>query len=146
MSPHNRPGRIHFLETGAGKELVLQFRGFDIDGRSLTFEIVDRPVTKAQDRAGDAPVAAERGRPRSQAPFVWEHDLNAALAKAKAAGRKVILDFETTWCGPCKSMDAQVNFVEQNTMARLEKVRATIEDTNPEMGAGERNFEPVGLT
>ncbi|MGD0310584.1 MAG: thioredoxin family protein, partial [Acidobacteriota bacterium] len=96
--------RLMFVKTG-GTELVLEFRSFSPDGRSITFAAVDRPVTKAEDRAGDDIVASERGRPRAKEPFVWDHDLEAALFRAKSANRKVIIDFETTWCGPCKTMD-----------------------------------------
>ena len=97
--------RLMFLKSGE-KELVLEFRAFSPDGRRLTFALVDRPVTKAEDRAPDDTVAAERTRPRTQAPFAWGHgDFESALSKAKSAGRKLIIDFETTWCGPCKTMD-----------------------------------------
>jgi thiol-disulfide isomerase/thioredoxin len=99
--------RLMFVKR-EGAEQVLEFRSFSPDGRSVDFAIVDRPVTKAEDRAPDDTLAGERSRPRTTTPMTWAHGaagLTTALAQAKRDSRRVFLDFETTWCGPCKSMD-----------------------------------------
>jgi thiol-disulfide isomerase/thioredoxin len=96
--------RMMFLRH-EGPDVVLEFRGLSPDGRFLDVAVVDRPVTKAADRKADDALAEERTRPRTKTPFNWGHDLDPAIAQAKSAGKKVFVDFETDWCGPCKTMD-----------------------------------------
>src|SRR5262249_28765224 len=95
-----------FLPTAtAGKEIVLEFRSFSPDGSGIDVAVVDRPVTKAADRAGDDTFAVERPRPRATTPFMWQHAFDPALTHAESSKKFLMIDFEATWCGPCHSMD-----------------------------------------
>jgi thiol-disulfide isomerase/thioredoxin len=103
-----RPTNRLMFVPGSGKDIVLQFRGFSPEGAYIDFEVIDKPVTKLSDRAPDDLLRNERPRPRADVPFVWGHggkEFDAAVAKAKATGKKIFVDFEATWCGPCHTMD-----------------------------------------
>ena len=50
----------------------------------------------------------DREAPRAKAPLEFMRDFEAAEALAKKTNRPLFIDFETTWCGPCKLMDQYV--------------------------------------
>ena len=80
----------------------------DPDGLSLAFEPFDPGITEAEEAARDDIYAPDRNAPRAAAPLAFGKDLAAALAQAAREHKRVLVDFETTWCGPCATMNQLV--------------------------------------
>jgi thiol-disulfide isomerase/thioredoxin len=80
----------------------------DPDGLSLAFEPFDPGITQAAEAAHDDIYAPDRNVPRAAQPLAFGKDLDAALARAAREHKRVLVDFETTWCGPCATMNQLV--------------------------------------
>jgi thioredoxin:protein disulfide reductase len=81
-------------------------------------------------------------------PLVWEQSETAALAKARAEKRPLIIDFTADWCGACQEFahqtfgDPRVRAKTANYVAL--KVDAT-SDEDPQIDAVKRKYKVMGL-
>lgn len=77
-------------------------------GLRVTLRPFDPGITRAEEKAQRDRYAADRRAPRADSPVAFTHDFELAAQLSEDSDKPLFLDFETTWCGPCKQMDALV--------------------------------------
>lgn len=91
---------------------------------------------------------AETARPGAGKLLEWGHSEPDAVAKAKAEGRPLMVDFTAEWCGACKKL-AKETFSDPRVMSKAGnfvavKVDAT-NDEDPQVDAVKGKYKVVGL-
>lgn len=89
-------------------EKAYRVREVDPSGRRLLLEPFDPGITRVAEEEMNDELRVDREAPRSGRVVSFLQDFAAAEARAREEGRALLVDFETTWCGPCKLMDEWV--------------------------------------
>ncbi|MCZ6691542.1 MAG: thioredoxin family protein [Planctomycetota bacterium] len=97
MSRHN------WIEDKAFKAVSLT-----ADGRELRIAPTTTEHTREEEQRLDDPYHADKQEPHSGPSVKFLHDFEKAEKMAKKKGKILLVDFETTWCGPCAMMDKYV--------------------------------------
>ena len=88
----------------------IAYRPVQIDehGRSLSFVQMNPGTTEAEEAAKKDIYLPDRNVPRAAQPLPFGKDLPTVLVDAARDRKRVLIDFEAVWCGPCHTMDSLV--------------------------------------
>lgn len=103
-------------------------------GMKLTLEAFDPGMSRVEEAEALDIYASDKKAKRSGKSVKFLHDFEAALTQAKNENRTLFIDFETTWCGPCKIMDKLVYTADDVIEASKTMIRVKIDgDDFPEL-------------
>jgi len=85
-------------------ERAYRATGIDPSGRRLVLAPFDPGITRAEEAEMNDHLAVDRRAARSGGTVAFLHDFEEAEVLARQEGKALFIDFETTWCGPCKIM------------------------------------------
>jgi thiol:disulfide interchange protein len=106
----------------------------DPSGRRLIVAPFDPGITRAAEIEMNDHLAVDRKAARSGGTVAFLHDFAEAEALARREGKPLFVDFETTWCGPCKTMDEWVYTADDVVDASLLVIAVKVDgDQRPDL-------------
>jgi thiol-disulfide isomerase/thioredoxin len=115
----------------------------DISGRKMILVPFDPGITRTAEEEMNDHLKVDREAARSGKTVAFLHDFSEAEALARTEGKPLFVDFETTWCGPCKIMDEWVYTADQVVDASQGVVAVKVDgDDFPDL---KNRFEVVGF-
>jgi len=128
---HHRPAKRHAWLGENAYRLV----SVDLSGRTATLEPIDPGVTRAKEALDDDQTRVDRMAPHSGEMVAFSHDFAEAEERAAKEGKHLFIDFETVWCGPCKTMEEWVYSADAVVDASRDLVSVKVDgDDFPEIG------------
>ncbi len=123
-------------------ERAFQLEIADPMGSSAKLIPYDPGMTPEEDAIKRDPLAADRMAARAEKPLEFRHDIEAAMMEAAERKLPCFIKFETTWCGPCKTM-TQFVFVAKDVVEAASGVMCVMVDGDEHRELVER-FEVKG--
>ncbi len=103
-------------------------------GRRVVIEAFDPGMTRLEEAEKNDIYAADKKSAHSGEAVKFEHDFAVAEQKAKAGNKNLFIDFEATWCGPCKLMDKIIYNADVVVKASANVVAVKVDcDEHPEL-------------
>ncbi len=118
-------------DKGEGSRKVGDFQWFgetayklilnDATGNSGRLERVELGKTREQDELDRDPYGADKRAAKAEKPVEFRQDAEDAITDAAAMHKRCFIKFETTWCGPCKTM-AQYVFTAKEVVEASQEI------------------------
>jgi thiol-disulfide isomerase/thioredoxin len=103
-------------------------------GRRVIIEAFDPGMTRLEEAEKMDIYAADKKAAHSGGAVIFEHDFAIAEQKAKTENKNLFIDFEATWCGPCKLMDKIVYNADAVVKASANIIAVKVDcDEHPEL-------------
>jgi thiol:disulfide interchange protein DsbD len=87
---------------------AFRITGIDPSGRRVKLVRFDPGMTREEEAAARDQMAVDRQVAHSGKSVAFLHDYKLANKERVSRNQALLIDFETTWCGPCKQMDQWV--------------------------------------
>lgn len=115
-------------------EKAYKVASVDPSGLRVMVRLTDPGITREAEAVMNDHLRVDREAARSGDTVAFLHDFAAARTDAQEAGKPLFIDFETTWCGPCKLMDQWVYTADPVVGASKGVVAVKVDgDDNPDL-------------